>query len=402
MATAHPSAPKRAQIQTPRSNGVLANLLAGLFDLAARAGAALAANSGGPWRLFGNVVVASHAQVREVLCRDLDFCIAPINAKRIGEVNGPFVLGMDRGATLARERGALYRALAAVDLAPLRGRVAELAAEKLSGATEIDVVTDFARPIAAETASALFGIPVNDPALFMEVARAVFAHTFLNLGGDQKVRARAIKASSLMRDWLSDEIARRTAAGDLGADMMGALLADPDRLDDDGVRRTLGGLYVGSIDTTATAVAKIIATIAGDEKLAAAMAVDVDDMDRLRGWCWEALRRWPHNPILLRQASVATSLGGVTINKDDRIVVWTQAAMQDAGVFPAPRHLRPDRPASAYLHFGDALHACAGRSVNGFQIPLLVGALVRRGIRSAGKIGWAGPFPDRLIVQLSR
>jgi hypothetical protein len=40
--------------------------------------------------------------------------------------------------------------------------------------------------------------------------------------------------------------------------------------------------------------------------------------------------------------------------------------------------------------------------VNAFQIPLLVGALVRRGILSAGPIAWAGPFPNRLDVSLQR
>jgi hypothetical protein len=50
------------------------------------------------------VVVARHADVVEVLHRDLDFRIAPVNEVRIDEVNGPFVLGMDRGATLVHAR----------------------------------------------------------------------------------------------------------------------------------------------------------------------------------------------------------------------------------------------------------------------------------------------------------
>ena len=75
---------------------------------------------GDPIRFGEFVIVARHAHVMEVLHRDLDFLIAPVNEKRIVEVNGPFVLGMDRSATLVLERGALYQALAAVDLAPIR------------------------------------------------------------------------------------------------------------------------------------------------------------------------------------------------------------------------------------------------------------------------------------------
>ncbi len=76
--------------------------------------------------------------------------------------------------------------------------------------------------------------------------------------------------------------------------------------------------------------------------------------------------------------------------------------MLDASVFPNPGRLRPDRPVETYLHFGGGLHPCAGRVVNAFQIPMLVGALARRGIASVGPVAWAGPFPDHLPVRLNR
>jgi cytochrome P450 len=71
-------------------------------------------------------------------------------------------------------------------------------------------------------------------------------------------------------------------------------------------------------------------------------------------------------------------------------------------MFPNPGTWRADRPATAYLHFGGGLHPCAGRAVNEWQIPLLVGALVRRGIRSVGPVAWAGPFPDHLPITFER
>ncbi|MGA2126606.1 MAG: hypothetical protein ABSG76_10690 [Xanthobacteraceae bacterium] len=37
-----------------------------------------------------------------------------------------------------------------------------------------------------------------------------------------------------------------------------------------------------------------------------------------------------------------------------------------------------------------------------FQIPLLVGALVRRGVKSVGTISWARPFPAHLPVTFNR
>jgi cytochrome P450 len=337
-----------------------------------------------------------------LLARDLDFRIAPVNEARINAVNGPFVLGMDRGVTLAHERRALYQALAGVDLAPIRRSVVEQAPARIAEAgAEIDVVGGYARPIAAHTARTLFGVSGPDEQTFMDVARAVFAHIFLNLSGDKVVEARALKAAKLMRDWLSTEIARRRATGDFGTDMMGALLGGK-MLDDDGVRRTLGGMLVGSIDTTASSVAKIVAMISKERALADGIAADVDDEPRLAGWCREALRRWPHNPILLRTAAASTRLADVDIQEGDQVIAWTQAAMMDSEAFPNPQRLRPDRPSVAYFHFGGGLHPCAGRVVNAFQIPLLVGALVRRGIKSTGPVQWAGPFPNHLNVQFER
>jgi cytochrome P450 len=389
----------------PSSSGLFASLLSGptVPALGARVGARIAAWLGDPIRFGETVIVARHANVLQVLHRDLDFLIAPINEQRIDEVNGPFVLGMDRGATLVRERGALYQALAKVDLAPIRRAVEDEAATRVKGAgREIDVVDAYARPIAAHTATALFGIKGPDEQTFMDAVRAIFGHVFLNLSGDEAIRQRGIRAGKLMAAWFSDEIKRRRAANDFGKDMMGALMTAADRLDDDGVRRTLGGMLVGSIDTTASSVAKIVTMITKDAALAKNVAADVDDESRLAGWCSEALRRWPHNPIVLRKAAADTTISDVEVKQGDRIFAWTQAAMLDAEVFPDPQYLRPDRPTAAYLHFGAGLHPCAGRVVNAFQIPALVGALVRRGIKSTGTIQWAGPFPAHLPLQFER
>jgi cytochrome P450 len=390
-------------IVTPSgSTGILASLLSGptVTALAARLGARFAARWGDPIRFGKKVVVARHANVMEVLQRDLEFLIAPDNETRIVEVNGPFILGMDRGATLVRERSALYHSLAKVDLTRIRTQV-EVQAKSLADAgEEIDVVDGYARPIAAKTATELFGISGSNLQTFMDVARAIFNHVFLNLAGDEAVRQRALNAASLMEGWLNDEIRQRRKSQQLGDDMMGALMK-AGSLDDDGVRRTLGGMLVGSIDTTASSVAKIIAMIGKDAALARSIKDDVNDDDRLAGWCREALRRWPHSPILLRRAAGSTALAGVEIRQGDQIFAWTQAAMLDAEVFPDPHYLRPDRPAGAYLHFGGGLHPCAGRVVNAFQIPALVGALVRRGIKSIGPMQWAGPFPSHLPLRFA-
>jgi cytochrome P450 len=378
-----------------------------VLAFAARAFAIFSSWCQRPLRIGDKVIVGRHADAIDVLSRDLEFRIGPINSAKIDAVNGPFILGMDRGATLVSERAVLYRALSKVDLIPLRAQIAEQAATRISAAGDhIDVVAAYARPIAGATAQAIFGIKGADDATFLNVARAIFAHVFLNLNNDSTVEARAKRAARYLHDWLLNEIETRRASGQFGKDLMGALLADPmitnDGAGNDLVRRTLGGMLVGSIDTTATCIAKIMTVIGQDDTLARGIAADVDDFAQLHGWCWEALRRWPHNPVVLRSAAIETQIAGVPVHVNDQIYIYTQAAMLDASVFPNPHTMNPARPTKPYLHFGGGLHPCAGRDINAFEIPLLVGALVRRGVKSVGTIGWAGPFPDHLPVTFDR
>ena len=204
-----------------------------------------------------------------------------------------------------------------------------------------------------------------------------------------------------MKGWFENEIARRQKSSDPGTDLMGQLIRQ--RLldhDPEGVRRTLGGMLVGSIDTTVTCVSNILDVIFRDQDLRAALRSELAAEHSGYGLCLEALRVLPHNPIVLREADAATTLAGRNVEPRDRVIAWTQAAMRDAAAFPEPDRLYPDRPRESYLHFGAGLHPCAGRAVNAFQLPILVGALIAAGAVRAGKTGFAGPFPDRLPVKV--
>lgn len=391
-------------IVTPARPTVIGFLVGGrvLPDLAARVGIRLARWYGKPFRFLRWVIAARHAQAVEMLERDLDFGIAPVNAVKIGEVNaGPFILGMDRGAVLERERRGLYEALAAIDLDRLRSETQAdietvLAAVPAGG--EIDAVAAYARPIAARTARRLFGLHAPSERMLMEAARSVFNHTFINPTDKAAIRERGIRAGVHMKAWIDAEIASRDPA-DPKHDLIGRLLAQG-ILDREAIQRTVGGTFVGAIDTTTTVVAKLVKLASRNPDIELGMRRDSDDLHRLYGWCLDAMRLWPHNPAILRSALVDTAIAGAAVRRGDSTIAWTQAAMQDSSIFEDPRRVRPDRDRSIYLHFGGGLHPCAGRALNGFQIPMLIAGLVRRGLARTGSISWAGPFPNRLPVTL--
>lgn len=355
-----------------------------------------------PLQLGKVAIVSRWDTVQEVLKRDLDFIIAPINKERIEYVNGPFILGMDRNATQLQERDALYQALRKIDLSRIHQQTQKKARAVLdeipSGGT-LDVVNDYARPIASHSATLLTGIAAPDTIDQMRVARAMFYELFLNLSDDPAVRNTAFNASKELREWCNTEIARRHKLKNKGDDMMGRML-ETHSLDDEGIRRTLSGMFVGAIDTTTTCVAQILSVLMARPTLRGEMMKDLDDSDRMRGWCWEALRFWPHNPLVMREAAQDTEVKGKLIKKGTRVICLTLGAMHDSSAFPYPERADPTRPETRYLHFGGGFHPCAGRAVNGVQIPRLVSELLRRNPVQQGKVLFDGPFPDRLTIRL--
>jgi cytochrome P450 len=359
-------------------------------------------------KLGKNAFVPRFDDVQEVLRRDGDFLIAPVNAKRIEGVMGPFILGMDAGHRLHAQRDALYSALDGAGIAAATA-LAAAEAERLAEASarrfgRIDVVDGYARPVAARAAADVFGVRGPSEADLTRAARAVFHETFLNLNGEPKVQAAGRAAGAEIFAWIADEVARRggkpTPRGDLIDRLQAQVKAKALRAEE--VPWITAGLLVGAIDTTATAVANIVTEAVADPALLAAMTADVDDPRRLLGWCMEALRRRAHNPLVLREAGADVPLARTVIPAGTRVWALTLAAMQDARVFPDPGRLDAARPLDLYLHFGGGLHRCSGRQLNARNIPALVAPLLRCGVHGPADLRFRGPFPDRLVVNLER
>jgi cytochrome P450 len=400
--------PPQPPVKRPRRDRTFAQRLfgPGVQRLGARAAVAF----GRPFVFRKFVLVSRWPDVQSVLALDLPFRIQPINGPNFDTISGPFVLGLDRCPQFALERRQMYESVARIDSQDLRARISREADRILDAAAatsgRIDVAFGYAHPIAARTAAYLFGIPGPTEADLMRVCRALFHFSFLANPDETKVEARARRAAAEMRTWMTDEIARRRRDGVEMDDVLGRLLAIQDAsgapLDAETVRRILVGLLVGSIDTTAPTVPRIVWVLASNPARLAEVERDVDDPQRMLGWCSEALRMWSAAPVVFRRSSRAVTIGGRAIGAGFKVAAFTQAAMFDRSVFPLPRRLDPARPRSGYITFGGGLHPCAGRGVNDVQLPELVSRLIARGIASVGRPRYVGPFIDELVVTFRR
>jgi cytochrome P450 len=359
---------------------------------------------------FGTKALAtSHAAVTDILGRDTDFTIKPINAPRIDRLDGPFILGMDRGPEYDREEAALRKAVRKTDLELVRTQAAARAAELIEAARpigRIDVVGSYARLVAARTVANYFGVPgPNEPAL-MRWMRAAFQDVFLNVGNDPAITAAAAAAGKELRAFEDALISAREANAGDGDDILTRLVrmeGEGGWLDHDGVRRNLGGMIVGAVDTTSKFVALAMNQLIDRPKELAETraAANAGDMERVRKYTYEAVRFDPHNAFLLRHAARDTKVGRTRIKGGSAVLVSVLSAMFDPAAYPEPNEFRTDRP--GYIHFGYGMHTCFGERINDVQIPELVGGLarlpgLRRARGSSGHIAWDGPFPEHLVL----
>ena len=111
----------------------------------------------------------------------------------------------------------------------------------------------------------------------------------------------------------------------------------------------------------------------------------------------ETLRLYP--PILyeMRRCTQDTALGGVAINRGDRVLVGIASANRDEEVFPDPDSFRLDRPGAQHLSFGHGIHMCVGNGLARMEGQEALRALLER--FAPGDLRLAPDFQLELMPQ---
>lgn len=354
--------------------------------------------------------------VREIVERNNDFTNRQINKENIERHLGPFLLGMDESPELFKEQEAIRAVAKKEDLLRIRTLMQVSTQEVLNGiqpGEPWNLVQQYALEIPYRLISEYVGTPGSDRETMLRWNRTLFWDAFLNLKSEVEPRKAATVSGVEMKGYLNSLIQEQKAKIQAGESVPDTLLTRLIRnqleqihpLDDDGIRRNISGILLGTVQNQAKCCVFILEQLllhpkAWDEARKAALENNIDQVMHLS---FDAMRLHSPIPVLIRFAEKAQTVSGngtkhykIKAGKD--VFALTSSAMLDKRKFPHPKEIRGDRPMMDYLYFGLGLHKCYGEHINYVVIPEMIAAILRMDSLKpakgkAGKIVNEGPFP---------
>ncbi len=367
-----------------------------------------------------NALVTRHADVLEVLRNDKDFGVTEIYQQKMLRTTGDFILGMENTEQYQREAQFIRAAVRRDDFPRIEKLVDDTAEDLVSrvrASGRIDVVGEYSHRIPLRVVSEYFGTPGPDEPTLARWMRSIFWEIFLNFTNNEDVTQAAEKSSRELSPYLSGLITRRKR--ELGEDKLSSddfvsrlvRAQAASGIDDDGVRRNIGGVIVGAVDTQSKAICFALdQLLRHPEALHGAEQAAREGNDALVAeYVWEALRFNPHNPILVRHCRNGATLAAGTeretkILPGTRVYAVTLSAMFDDSVFEHAHEFRLGRPRENYVHFGYGQHRCFGEPLNLLVVPRAVRRLLLLENLRVSMGGWAridyeGPFPNHYKLE---
>ncbi len=331
-------------------------------------------------------VTASHG--RQVwLVRDYALCRIVLSDKRFSRAEAvkPHVpkitdsepaansmMSMD-GADHARLRrsvaGAFSRHKIAA-LAPYAEHLVDARLDQMAAAgPPADIISGLAAPVSLAVLCALLGIPIKDNVKFADLVEVLFDISRSTL--QQKFRQR-LELVDYMTELMSD---KRTRHDD---DLLTALIGLHEHAAlSRGEMITLGlTLLMAGYETTAGQIGLGVQWLLSDPKVWRCLR---ERPESLVPTAEELLRLTPSTPLSFPRVAVEPlSLGAVTIDKGDVVIVSLVHGNHDAKIFGKPSLLLPEGRKSVHLTFGHGAHRCLGAPLARLQVQTVLARLIRR------------------------
>ncbi|PRD40629.1 cytochrome P450 [Phyllobacterium phragmitis] len=273
--------------------------------------------------------------------------------------------------------------------------------KRLEGETEVEFVSEFSGPLAAEVSCKLAHVPVEEAGELISKA-----HDMITLLGASKRRPGVLEtadATGQLYYALVEDVLDRMKGKELPEDdTLAVLLAAEGR--EDGLTRSglatlLMGYLIAAYHTTQSAITNAtLALLRHPDQKARLIA-----QPELARSAWEEIIRYD-GPVHFRHryASAPTTIGGKPIEAGQRLLLGLQPANRDERRFPDPDRFIIDRPDNRHLAFGSGPHFCIGSQVVRLEAELLLQRLFQRFPRMSVKDAQFSPVPDLSFPMLTR
>jgi hypothetical protein len=279
-----------------------------------------------------------------------------------------------------RLRGLVNKAFTPRVVEGLRPRIQQLIDELLDRAQDaraLDVIADFAYPLAVIVICEMLGVPARDRDRFKQwsadIARGLDA---ISLPAPAGVAERGRAANAALLDYFRALIAERR--GRPRPDLLTALIAAEEQgqtLSEGELLSTCVLLLVAGHETTVNLIGNgLLALLRHPAELAAVRADPA-----LAPSAVEVLLRYD-GPVRRtgRITSAEVELGGKTIPKGALVLSMLGGANRDPAHFPDPDRLDIRRGDTRHLGFGWGIHFCLGAPLARVEAQLALATLLRR------------------------
>ena len=255
-----------------------------------------------------------------------------------------------------RLRTLVGKAFTARRIAALQPRIEHISASLLDGldalgdAAEVDIVTDYAFPLAITVICELLGLPETDQDRFQRWTR-----DYNDSGAPEKVNAASHSIAAYISGLIDD---KRQRPGD---DLLSALIDATDagdRLTADELVAMVFLLLSAGHETTVNLVSGGMLTLVRHPDRLALLRADAT----LLPAAIEELLRYdsPVNIATLRFTTAAIALGAAEIPEGEFVLFSLAAANRDPDRFESPDQFDAMRETNAHLSFGHGIHYCLG------------------------------------------
>lgn len=262
---------------------------------------------------------------------------------------------------------------------------------------QMDLVTDFARPLPFAIVTSVLGVPEDRRPWLAERMHTLdtgFAHQH-----DPDVVAAASGAVREMLDYFSELLDQRARAPQ--DDLMSRLAADPPA-DDEGRADLLANcvffISAGHVTTSSLISGGLLLLLENPEQLARLR----QNLDLVPNAVEEMLRLVSPVSVVLCRARSDVEIDGYHVAAGQQRVVFPAGANRDPSTFTDPNTFDIGRSPNPHLAFSAGAHFCLGAPLARLHGEVTIHVLLERlpGVQLAGKPEWLGSIPLRVPEHL--